>query len=676
MSVQPPSSSAAHRGPDAHQVWHTPYRSLVTRIERIANLGLALAAVVSLVIVLSLDIATHRAESVGASLAWVQSLAVQIESAVVFDDAGTADEILRASATHPHVLSVLVSGLKADQLLAVYPTDTAGQGVADTLRRWPDAHGWWSTELRLEAPVRSRGERVGTLHALVDLRPMWRGLMQQSVILMVTLLATSLVAGVFIRKLLRQVLAPVSALTTLVQNLSHHADYSARMSVSAHDEVGLLSMRVNHMLAQIQERDALLAANHGRLLELKQQADQASRAKSDFLAHMSHEIRTPLSTINISTYLALKSGLDERQRGHVDRIRQAADHLQSIVNDVLDFSKIEAGKVEIESVPFAWADVMQQLDAIVGQQARDKGLQFTVSTDAQLPVQLLGDSVRVAQVLVNLAHNAVKFTSAGGVCVGTDVLSTDGSSLCVRVSVTDTGAGIPTGQMDQLFQAFHQLGRGAGHVAGGTGLGLVICRQLVTLMGGDMGVSSEHGRGSCFWFTLKLGTPVSAQPVSGGVAADVPLPLAGLKLLLADDSLAYQQVAADLLHQAGAQVVLANTGQDALNRLTEHHFDAVLMDVQMPGMDGLEATRHIRQHPEWAALPVLAMTANARQEERDRCLRAGMTDFVAKPFHPSTLLRLVAELCAASRHMPVAEQRPTDPDQPFESGDRGDANRT
>ena len=629
----------------------TPYRSLVTRIERIAFLGLLAAAAVSLVIIVSLDIRTRRADSVRASQAWVQALAVQVESAVVFSDQGTADEILRASATYPHVLSVLVTGQGVDGLLAAYPANDSADGVVGltaNLQSWPQATGLWATELRVAAAVVSRAERVGSVYALVDLRPMWRGVVQQGLTLLLTLMMTAAVVGLVLRSLLRRVLAPVTKLTTMVQKLSQQADYSARMAVGAHDEVGLLTMRVNLMLDQIEKRDALLAANHGRLLELKQQADKANQAKSDFLAHMSHEIRTPLSTINISSYLALKSDLDERQRGHVDRIRQATEHLQSIVNDVLDFSKIEAGKVEIEAVSFAWADVLSQVDTIVGQQARAKGLQFTLSTDAQVPDRLLGDPVRVAQVLVNLAHNAVKFTLYGSVRVSTEVLRTDGASVLLQVTVADTGVGIPAAQMGQLFQAFHQLDSGAARTTSGTGLGLVICKQLVTLMGGDMGVTSEHGQGSRFWFTLRLGMPARfVQPLDVEALDGAPQ-LLGVRLLLVDDSEAYQQVAAELLQRAGAQVVLANGGQEALDQLARQQFDAVLMDIQMPGMDGLEATRRIRQHPPWAALPVIAMTANARLEERDRCHLADVTDFVAKPFHPPALIRLIAATCKRS----------------------------
>lgn len=333
----------------------------------------------------------------------------------------------------------------------------------------------------------------------------------------------------------------------------------------------------------------------------------------------------------------------------MDRIRQATEHLQSIVNDVLDFSKIEAGKVEIDAVPFAWDDVLRSMDTIVGQQAREKGLQFTVGCEGNLPGTLIGDPVRISQVLLNLTHNAVKFTQVGGVDVLTRVLASKGHEVWVEVRVTDTGAGISVDQMGQLFQAFQQLGRGGARQVSGTGLGLVICKQLVALMGGDMGVTSEHGEGSCFWFTLRLGVAHAQAQSDLRAGGEDAVPLAGLTLLLVDDHPAFQQVAEALLGQAGAQVRLASNGAEALECLAAEPVDAVLMDIQMPVMDGLTATRAIREQPEWAGLPVIAMTANARPEERTRCLDAGMTDAIAKPFDPVVLIELILQRVGVSR---------------------------
>jgi len=633
-----------------------PYRSLLSRVERVAFLGLMVAAVLSFVVVAALDFRWHRHDTATASQAWVQALAVQVESAVVFGDSGAAQETLAAAAVYPNVLEVLVTGVGVDGVLAAHPLPSGVNSVTAHLASWPRADRLWSTELPVFGSVVSAGERVGTVHALIDLRPMWRSVVQHALILLATVMLAVMLAGWVTRHLLKKLLAPVSELAEAVQSLAGRNSFSARMPLRAHDEIGLLTQRINQMLAHIEARDALLAANHAQLLELGQRADKANQAKSEFLAHMSHEFRTPLSTIQISSYLALKSGLDDRQRSHVDRIRQAADLLQSLVNDVLDFSKIEAGKVEIDAVPFAWSDVLRQLDTIVGQQARDKGLQFTVGTEGPMPTQLLGDPVRVAQVLMNLAHNAVKFTTTGGVDVHTQVLGQTGVQQWLRVTVTDTGPGISGKQMGQLFQAFHQLGRGTGAAVGGTGLGLVISRQLVTLMGGDIGVTSEPGQGSSFWFTLPLGVLAVPGTPPAVPATEQAQPLLGLTLLLADDNLPYRDGAADLLRHAGAQVVLAGNGEEALAAVAAQGVDAVLMDVQMPVMDGLTAVRHIRSQPRWADLPVIAMTANARVEERDRCLRAGMTDFVAKPFHAPLLFRLIVSLCGAARQAHAGTQ--------------------
>jgi two-component system sensor histidine kinase/response regulator len=386
---------------------------------------------------------------------------------------------------------------------------------------------------------------------------------------------------------------------------------------------------------------------------LKAQADAASRAKSDFLSNMSHEIRTPMNTIIGMAYLAAKRAEDTKQRDYLGKIQHSAQHLLGIINHILDFSKIEAGKVELELRDFTFAALKRNVESQLGAQATARGLElvFDVAPELQWPVR--GDPLRLEQVLLNFVGNAIKFSERGAVHVRARVARTVGADLLVRFDVEDHGIGIAADDLAQLFAPFHQADPSTTRVHGGTGLGLVISKQLAELMGGTVGVTSTPGQGSTFWFTARLQPVASSHPAAEATQAEEGA-LAGLTILLVEDNAFNQLVAQELLEDAGAAVVVADDGAQALAQLAGHRVDCVLMDVQMPVMDGYEATRRIRANPALAGLKVIAMTANAGIEDQARCLAAGMDEFLTKPAAPETLVATIARALGRGVRRPGA----------------------
>jgi CheY-like chemotaxis protein/HPt (histidine-containing phosphotransfer) domain-containing protein len=386
---------------------------------------------------------------------------------------------------------------------------------------------------------------------------------------------------------------------------------------------------------------------------LKARADAASRAKSDFLSNMSHEIRTPMNSIIGMAHLALKRAQDPRQRDYLDKIHHSAQHLLGIINHILDFSRIEAGKVELELLDFTLDALMRNVASQLGAQAAARGLELAFDVAPELQRPLRGDPLRLEQVLLNFVGNAIKFSGRGTIHVRARVERTVGADLLVHFDVEDHGIGIAADDLAQLFAPFHQADPSTTRIHGGTGLGLVISKQLAELMGGSVGATSTPGRGSTFWFTARL-QPVPAAPPAAAAPPAGEGALAGLTILLVEDNAFNQLVARELLEDAGAAVVVADDGAQALDRLAERPVDCVLMDVQMPVMDGYEATRRIRANPRLAGLKVIAMTANAGIEDQARCLAAGMDEFLTKPAAPETLVATIARALGRGVRRPGA----------------------
>ncbi|GIZ50002.1 hybrid sensor histidine kinase/response regulator [Noviherbaspirillum aridicola] len=419
----------------------------------------------------------------------------------------------------------------------------------------------------------------------------------------------------------------------------------------------MLERRVAERTTELSLINQELREHERALKRAKEDAEQASQMKSAFLANMSHEIRTPMNAVVGMAWLALRTGLTGMQRDCVEKIHRASVSLLGIIDDILDFSKIEAGKMRVERVDFSLRDVLTNLANVTGQRAGDKGLDYLIEIDDGVPEWLQGDPLRLGQVLVNLASNAIKFTPRGSVRVSCAPVGEDASGVMLRFAVEDTGIGLTAEQQARLFEPFTQADESTTRRYGGTGLGLAISTRLVEMMGGAISVRSSPGTGSCFSFELRLGraqAPALPRPESGGLAPLTPEAVpqfAGRRVLLVEDNDVNQEIAEAMLQAAGIEVTVAGNGAIALDMLLAagpDAWDLVLMDIQMPEMNGHEATRRLRMDPRFDGLPVLAITAHAVADEREQCLASGMQDHVSKPIDPAAFYR------ALSRWLPAA----------------------
>jgi len=714
---------------------------------------------------------------------------------------GAATVAARQIAEETGAIAVRISGYQDGALVRI-ATATGTQRPQDrNMPAWQRIAAGYLPELpfpqlRVTRALDVNSDAVGSVEVLLSSRPLFQALTRHLVFALLIVIVVTALAMLLVRRMRRQITGPIVRLLDMMDTVARTKDFSLQAVPDGPDEIGSLAISFNELLGQINARNQTLAVHRRQLQELviertksferaAREAEVASHAKGDFLARMSHEIRTPMNGVIGMAELLENTRLEEQQHHMLQTMRSSANSLLDIINDILDFSRIEAGQLQVLRTEFGLVEMIEEVCELLAPRAHERDLELVCDIDGKVPETCAGDPLRLRQIVVNLLGNAIKYTEKGHVILRASAAAQDENTVQLRVEVEDTGYGIPAEQLEKMFEPFTQGESFESRKQGGTGLGLAITKQLVSLLGGDVQVTSKLGSGSKFWITVPLhpakgaaaprwcsgvknvllvqkdgyavravtrlleetGSTVMttrsgleafdllalenfdlvmadevlpdmsgyefidrlrgsaksklmatilmtstrpgaadlghvsepdarvARPVrrprlrqaidqalgrsrpeaAGAKPAEAGLQALGLRVLLVEDSPVNREVAAGMLESLGCTVETASDGNVGLEQALSWKFDAVLMDCQMPLMDGFEATRRIRKAETAAgrqALPIIALTANALQGDRERCLSAGMTDFISKPF---TIRKLHDALTAAKTGKPAFE---------------------
>jgi two-component system, sensor histidine kinase len=651
----------------------TPIKNKVMSIMVLQSTTVLL--LVSLAVVANVAIVKHKeVKDDLASLADI--VALNASSALVFGDKKAAQETVNGLKGKKQIISVYILDSNDSAFVQYRSSGYTHHKQPAELLNEAVKNGenlLWSDDIETVKAIVVDGQTIGKVLIQSDLSLLYSQLVHFIIIIAAVFISALLLTYVLSNSLQSVITKPVITLAQTMQQVSSSADFSLRVKERSLDEVGTLIEGFNTMLAEIQVRDKriaqynesledaiikrtgeLTATNNeleaaiSDLQSAKKAAENANHAKSQFLANMSHEIRTPMNGIMGMTEVLLKSGLTERQHHFAATIKSSSDSLLSIINDILDFSKIEAGRLTLETVPFNLLDTLNELIEIFSEQAQWKEIILKTVIDPEVPYSVEGDPVRLRQVLINLVSNALKFTERGEITIKVHNVELTPEHVVIKFEVTDTGIGISPEALPLIFDRFAQADGSTTRRFGGTGLGLSIARQLTELMGGSIGADSLYGVGSNFWFTARLSRFSGQLPESYYklIEEEVSKPsIISSRVLVVEDTKVNYEVCSELLMHMGHTATAANNGIEALELLLKERFDMVLMDCQMPVMDGYEATRKYR---EWEMaqggkrLPIIALTGNAMEQDKRLCLDAGMDDYLKKPFNLKQLKDIFA----------------------------------
>jgi two-component system, sensor histidine kinase len=649
------------------------YRKMMIRQKIMVFSGILSATILlaaSVVFVVS-EYISKRHDMVSSHTILASVVSVNSEASLAFHDIESAEEVLASLSAEHSVIAARIytsdiavfagyqSKLKShEKILKTVDFNNEAFRIkrSQVLHQAESAAIFTDQFLDIIHPIMLRGRPAGVIEIQVDYHSLREGLIRQAIILSVFLSIAFLLAYPLARRLQRHISVPIAELSSAMAKVSEQGDYSYRVEPFSEDELGTLTQGFNTMLDQIQSRDEQLESLVEQLRLAKELAESATRSKSEFLANMSHEIRTPINGVLGVSALLLQTPLSEKQAHYCETIESSGQVLLVIINDILDFSKIESGKLAIEYIDFNLRDCVRDSCELLEKSAETKALRFTCEVDDDVPDWVVGDSGRIRQVLMNLVSNAIKFTDQGWVCVNVSTIQSLDASAYLLFKVSDTGVGVAPSKHKKIFRNFSQADGSTTRRYGGTGLGLSISKQLVEMMGGTIGIDSQLGDGAEFWFKLRL--ELGSMSVQENEISVISHPQKNrksqrqhngstftAKILVAEDNPVNQLVIKGVMNSFGCEPIIVETGQGAVDAFKDGGIDLVLMDIQMPDMDGTQATAKIRKY-EWAhnpgnRTPIIAFTANAMRGDKETYLAAGMDDYLSKPIDITSLSDLL-----------------------------------